>query len=165
MTHKAEEIRSLLNLFERSTWNEMRLETAGLKIAISKTGPLSTNVSSLSKSASSEAPASAVIASAVTAATSALRAAPAAVADALSGSQSYLRAPNLGVFWSKPKPDAPPFVVEGQMLERGDTVCVIEVMKLFTQVVAIERGRVTRVLVTDGTMVEHDTPLFVIQPT
>ena len=74
----------------------------------------------------------------------------------------YLRAPNLGVVWERPNPGAPPFVVEGQMVEPGDTVCLIEVMKLFTQVVSTVRGRIVRCLVSDGDMVENDTPLFVI---
>lgn len=73
-----------------------------------------------------------------------------------------MRAPNLGVVWERPNPGALPFVVEGQMVEPGDTVCLIEVMKLFTQVVSTVRGRIVRCLVSDGDMVENDTPLFVI---
>ena len=90
-------------------------------------------------------------------------AAPASTGSALSAGQSYLRAPNLGVVWGQPKPGAPAFVTEGQLIEAGTTVCLIEVMKLFTQVASTRRARVVRCLVADGEMVEHDSPLFIIE--
>ena len=81
----------------------------------------------------------------------------------LAPGQVYLRAPSLGVVWGRPKPGAPSFIEVGQMVEVGTTVCLIEVMKLFTQMDSTVRGKVVRCLVTDGEMVEHDTPVFIVE--
>lgn len=164
MTAKNEEIRSLLSFFEKSTWEEMRLEVGGVKIAVSKTGSLANRGAAAAVPASAaitavSAPAAAVVSHAPPVAT----AAPASTGSALAAGQSYLRAPNLGVVWGQPKPGAPAFVTEGQLIEAGTTVCLIEVMKLFTQVASARRARVVRCLVADGEMVEHDSPLFIIE--
>ena len=67
------------------------------------------------------------------------------------------------MFWKQPKPGEPAYVQIGENIEAGTTVCLIEVMKLFTPVKAGLAGRIVRCLVEDGDMVEHDTPLFVVQ--
>ena len=165
MTAKNEEIRSLLSFFEKSTWEEMRLEVGGVKIAVSKTGSLANRgaaVQAPAAIAAVSAPAAAAVSLAPHVATT-TTAAPASTGSALAAGQSYLRAPNLGVVWGQPKPGAPAFVTEGQLIEAGTTVCLIEVMKLFTQVASTRRARVIRCLVADGEMVEHDSPLFIIE--
>ena len=167
MTAKNEEIRSLLSFFEKSTWEEMRLEVSGVKIAVSKTGSLAnrgaaTQAAVPAPAAAVSAPAAAAVSHAPPVATAAT-AAPASTGSALAAGQSYLRAPNLGVVWGQPKPGAPAFVTEGQLIEAGTTVCLIEVMKLFTQVASTRRARVVRCLVADGEMVEYDSPLFIIE--
>lgn len=174
MTAKNEEIRSLLSFFEKSTWEEMRLEVGGVKIAVSKTGSLANRGAAVQAAgpapaaiaaAAVSAPAAAAVSLAppAAAAAAAAAAAPASTGSALAAGQSYLRAPNLGVVWGQPKPGAPAFVTEGQLIEAGTTVCLIEVMKLFTQVASTRRARVVRCLVIDGEMVEYDSPLFIIE--
>ena len=84
--------------------------------------------------------------------------------DELYGSgQEVIKAPNLGTFWRRPKPDTPCFVEEGDMVKPETTVCVLEVMKLFTQVNAGVRGRIIKVCAKDGQMVEYETPLFIVE--
>ena len=161
MSAKNEEIRSLLSFFEKSSWEELRLETGGVKIAVSKSGSLSIHTAAASALAETmPTPFPVRVASQAQSATHN----PAPAASALAPGQVYLRAPNLGVVWGRPKPGAPAFVEQGQLIEEGTTVCLIEVMKLFTQVASNVRGRVVRCLVADGEMVEHDSPLFVIEP-
>jgi acetyl-CoA carboxylase biotin carboxyl carrier protein len=159
MTIKNEEIRSLLTFFEKSGWQEMRLEVGEVKIAVSKNGSLSSVAS-----ASPQAVASVASPPVATpqAAPSAL-AAPAAANPALAAGQAYVRAPSLGVVWGQSKPGAPPFVEVGQQIDVGTTVCLLEVMKLFTQVTSNVKGKIVRRLVADGEMVEHDTPLFIVE--
>lgn len=156
MSIKNEEIRSLLTFFEKSGWQELRLEIGDVKIAVSKSGSLTTHAAS--------APATAVTA-ATSIASPAASATPVAAqpAAALAPGQVYLRAPSLGVIWGQSKPGAPSFVEEGQQIEAGATVCLLEVMKLFTQVTSNVKGKIVRRLVADGEMVEHDTPLFIIE--
>ena len=71
-----------------------------------------------------------------------------------------VRAPNLGTFWRRPKPGAPPYIEIGQEGDEDTEVCLIEVMKLFTPIKAGCKGRIADLLGEDGEMVEFDQPLF-----
>ncbi len=158
---KNEEIKSLLTFFEKSDWQELRLEVAGVKIAVSKNGSLATTTVAAPVAVASVAAAPAAASATIVA--PAAKPAAAAPSAELTAGQVYLRAPSLGVVWGQSKPDAPPFVQEGQMIEAGAPLCLIEVMKLFTQVNSNVKGKVVRRLVADGEMVEHDAPLFIIE--
>jgi acetyl-CoA carboxylase biotin carboxyl carrier protein len=83
--------------------------------------------------------------------------------DAASAGERTVTAPTIGVFWSAPEPGAAPFVAVGARIEAGAVLCIVEVMKLMTNVVAPASGTVTAVLVGDGTDVEFGTPLFRIR--
>jgi len=74
-----------------------------------------------------------------------------------------LRSPMVGTFYSAPNPDAAAFVKKGQKVNAGDTVCLIEAMKMFNQIEAEVSGIVVAILVEDGQPVEYDEPLFVIK--
>lgn len=74
-----------------------------------------------------------------------------------------IKAPMLGTFYKAPKPGAAPFVEVGQIVDKEDTVCVIEVMKLFSTVKAGINGRIVKILVEDSQMVEFDQPLFLVE--
>lgn len=74
-------------------------------------------------------------------------------------------APMVGTFYRSPNPDAPPFVGEGDLITPGQTVCIIEAMKLFNEIQADLGGRVVRVLAENATPVEYGQPLFLIDPT
>lgn len=74
-----------------------------------------------------------------------------------------IRAPMLGTFYRAPKPGAPPFVQVDQSIEEEDTVCIIEVMKLFNTVKAGVRGRIKKICVEDGQMVEYQQTLFLVE--
>jgi acetyl-CoA carboxylase biotin carboxyl carrier protein len=73
-----------------------------------------------------------------------------------------IRAPMLGTFYRSPAPGDPPFVEIGKRVQADDTVCLIEVMKLFSSINAGVDGVVTRILVENGTMVEFGQMLIVI---
>ncbi len=161
MAVNKEDIRNLVRLFEQSDWQEMRLEVEGLKLAISKRGPMEAR----GPVPSAGAPPSAAPVPAAGPAPAATPS-PLPVSDApaaLAAGQVLIKAPNLGVFWKQPKPGAPPYVQDGEAVEPDTTVCLIEVMKLFTPVKAGISGKIVRCLVEDGEMVEHDTPLYVVQ--
>lgn len=74
----------------------------------------------------------------------------------------HIRSPMLGTFYRASKPGAPPFVEEGRMVDADDTVCIIEVMKLFNTVKSGVKGRIAKVLVRDGEMVEFQQTLFLV---
>jgi len=73
-----------------------------------------------------------------------------------------LRSPMVGTFYASPNPEAPPFVKVGQTVKVGDTLAVIEAMKMFNQIEADAAGTVLAVLASSGQPVEFDEPLFVI---
>jgi acetyl-CoA carboxylase biotin carboxyl carrier protein len=73
-----------------------------------------------------------------------------------------VRAPMLGTFYRAPSPGAPPFVEVGQRVRSDDTVCIIEVMKLFNSIKAGVDGVVTRILVENAKLVEYNQALIVV---
>ncbi len=73
-----------------------------------------------------------------------------------------IRSPMVGTFYRAPSPTAKPFVEEGQRVKAGDTLCIVEAMKMLNQIEADRDGVITAVLVENGQPVEYDQPLFLI---
>ena len=73
------------------------------------------------------------------------------------------KSPMVGVVYMSPEPNAKPFVVEGQSVKKGDTLCLIEAMKTFNPVKATKDGVVKKILVKNSETVEYEQPLFVIE--
>ncbi len=75
-----------------------------------------------------------------------------------------IKSPILGTFYQAPKPGEPPFVEIGALVDEETTVCLIEVMKLFTTIKAGRRGRITGIRAQDGQLVEYNEVLFLMDP-
>ena len=75
-----------------------------------------------------------------------------------------IKSPMIGTFYRSSGPDKEPFVSVGDTIGNGDTVCIIEAMKLFNEIEAEVSGKVVKVLVDDATPVEYDQPLLLIDP-
>ena len=73
-----------------------------------------------------------------------------------------VRSPMVGTYYAAPAPDKPPFVTVGQAVKAGDTLGIIEAMKMFNPIEAEVSGTVLKILVESGQPVEFDQPLFVI---
>jgi acetyl-CoA carboxylase biotin carboxyl carrier protein len=82
------------------------------------------------------------------------------VAEAVSG--TYVKSPMVGTFYRSPSPGASPFVELGQAVKPGDTLCIIEAMKLLNEIEAEVAGTVKECLVENGQAVEYGQPLFLI---
>lgn len=74
-----------------------------------------------------------------------------------------IRSPMVGTYYASPSPDAGPFVELGQKVREGETLCIIEAMKMFNQIEAEVSGTVVAILAENGQPVEFDQPLFVIR--
>lgn len=74
-----------------------------------------------------------------------------------------LRSPMVGTMYTSPSPDAAPFVTLGQSVKVGDTVCIIEAMKMFNEIEADRAGTITAILISNGDPIEYDQPLFTIE--
>ena len=82
--------------------------------------------------------------------------------DGGTGKGDIIKSPMVGTFYSKPSPEEPPFVIAGQDVKKGDTLCLIEVMKLYTALESAIDGTVETIFVEEGALVEFDQPLFSI---
>jgi acetyl-CoA carboxylase biotin carboxyl carrier protein len=76
---------------------------------------------------------------------------------------SLVRSPMVGTFYRSPSPGSRPFVEEGDSVKVGDTLCIIEAMKILNQIECEKSGTVKRILVENGQPVEYNEPLFVIE--
>jgi acetyl-CoA carboxylase biotin carboxyl carrier protein len=77
---------------------------------------------------------------------------------------TVVESPSVGLFWRSPAPGAPPFVDVGTEVSAGDTMAIVEVMKLMSHVVSPAPGTVTAIFADNGARVEYGQPLFTIEP-
>jgi acetyl-CoA carboxylase biotin carboxyl carrier protein len=77
---------------------------------------------------------------------------------------TVIESPSVGLFWRSPAPGAPPFVEVGGQVSAGDTLAIVEVMKLMSHVVAPAPGTIEAILAENGARVEYGQPLFTIEP-
>lgn len=75
-----------------------------------------------------------------------------------------IKSPMIGTFYRSSGPDKEPFVSVGDNIGDGDTICIIEAMKLFNEIDSEVKGKIVKVLVDDATPVEYDQPLFLVDP-
>jgi len=85
----------------------------------------------------------------------------AAAPDQVAGTP--IKSPMVGTFYRSASPTAKPFVEVGSSVKSGDTLCVVEAMKMFNQIEAETSGTITAILVENGQPVEYDQPLFIIE--
>ena len=72
----------------------------------------------------------------------------------------YVKSPAVGVFYAAPSPDSKPFVAVGDTVHKGDTLCIIEAMKLMNEINSEMDGEIAEICVGNGQVVEYDQPLF-----
>lgn len=91
--------------------------------------------------------------------------APAAAAPAPAAEETghVMKSPMVGTFYRSANPEAPAFTEVGKTVKEGDTVCIIEAMKMMNQIAADKSGTIKKILVENGATVEFDQPLFIIE--
>ncbi|KOO06711.1 acetyl-CoA carboxylase biotin carboxyl carrier protein [Vibrio hepatarius] len=148
-------IKKLIELVEESGIAELEISEGEESVRISRSGP-----------AVAPAPVHYAAAPApVAAAPAAPAAAPAPAAEAAPAVPAghQVLSPMVGTFYRSPSPDAKAFVEVGQSVKAGETLCIVEAMKMMNQIEADKSGVVTAILVEDGQPVEFDQPLVVIE--
>ena len=76
---------------------------------------------------------------------------------------NIVKSPMVGTFYIKPSPTSDPYVQIGKEVRKGETLCIIEAMKLMNEIESEFSGKITEILVKDGDTVEYGTPLFIIK--
>ena len=157
------EIQSLIKFVAKSGASEVKLEMEDIKITI-KTGSEAPETTII-QAAPAVAAAPQMVAQAPVAQPAA-PAAPAAEAPAQDDESKYLtiKSPIIGTFYRRPSPDKPMFAEVGTNVKAGDTVCIIEAMKLFNEIESEVSGKIVKILVDDASPVEFDQPLFLVDP-
>ncbi|MBC6990303.1 acetyl-CoA carboxylase biotin carboxyl carrier protein [Hymenobacter sp. BT491] len=161
---KAKELQELLDFIAKSGLNKVNIETEEFKISVQREPSYKPIIGSV-PAAPAPAPVAAAPAPAPAAAPTQATPAPTPAPEAAASSNYQpLKAPMIGTFYRSNSPDNPPFVSVGDMVEKGQVICIIEAMKLFNEIEAESSGRVVKVLVENSTPVEYDQPLFLIEP-
>lgn len=146
-------IKTLIELLEASDLAEIEVKEGDDAVRISRPSAMPVAAAPVAVAAPAAAPAP--------------TAAPAAEASTHNESTANagvtISSPMVGTFYMAPSPEAPPFVEVGQHVNRGDTVCIIEAMKMFNQIEAEKSGTIKAILVESGQPVEFGQDLFVIE--
>lgn len=144
-------LKKLIDLVEESGIAEIEVTEGEEKVRITRT----------------TAAAAPIYAAPAPAAAAPVAAAPAAAAPAAAPAARDLsnaqKSPMVGTFYRAPGPNAAAFVEIGQQVKAGDTLCIIEAMKLMNEIEAEKSGVVKEILVENGTPVEYGEPLFIIE--
>lgn len=157
---KISEIKELIQLISDSEINEMELQKEEVRLILRKGG--TSQIQTVQHQAAMfPSPAS----SPATVAPLAPEAAPASRAEVLLPvSGKSVKAPMVGTFYRASRPDAAPFASIGDKVKEGQTLCIIEAMKLMNQIEAEFGGTVVDIPVDDGQPVEYGQTLFIIDP-
>ncbi|ALM20941.1 biotin carboxyl carrier protein of acetyl-CoA carboxylase [Nonlabens tegetincola] len=158
------EIQNLIKFVAKSGASEVKLEMDDVKITIkTQSDEPVTYVQQAPVMAAPQPAAPAPVAPAAPAAPASSDApAPAAASD--DSKYITVKSPIIGTFYRKPAPDKPLFVEVGDSIKEGDTLCIIEAMKLFNEIESEVSGTIVKVLVDDSSPVEFDQPLFLVDP-
>jgi acetyl-CoA carboxylase biotin carboxyl carrier protein len=161
------QILAALRLIEESDFDEVRLETDGFRLHVRKSGVPARLDAVQSASAPPAAPSCAQLHALSAHADPPAPASAGSPADAeavVPPGMVAIRAPMIGTFYRAPAPHLPPFVEPGVDVKPDDTVCLIEVMKLFNTLKAGVAGRVAKVLAKNAAPVAKDQVLMIIEP-
>ncbi|MDA9993602.1 acetyl-CoA carboxylase biotin carboxyl carrier protein [Flavobacteriales bacterium] len=163
---KLTEIQDLIKFVARASVTEVEIEQKEFKITIKSEMPRGRGKKDEPIVQAIQVPAGMMQAPMMTAPA----AAPSATADASDSdaeeTNDYIevKSPMIGTFYRRPAPDKDLFCEVGDVVKQGDTVCVIEAMKLFNEIESEVSGKIVKILVDDNSPVEYDQPLFLVDP-
>jgi len=151
----------LIRAFDDSSVDSLEIERGGTRVRLAKTPPV--NVTQAAPAAPAAAPQAASGAGAPAAAGGSAGAPP-APAQAAAEDLTEITSPMVGTFYRAPAPDAPPYVEEGTKVGVGDTLCIIEAMKLMNELECEVKGTIAEICVENGQPVESGQVLFRVRP-
>ena len=147
-------LKTLIDLVSDSNVSELEITEAEGKVRIVKSGPAP--VAMVTQMA-------APVAAPVAAAPAAAPAAALAPAPEAAPTGHQVKSPMVGTFYRSSSPGAKSFVEVGSQVKEGDTICIIEAMKILNEIEADKSGTITQILAENGQAVEYGAPLFIIE--
>lgn len=157
------EIRQLLKMVEGSDIHEIEIEEDGNKLRITKAGPSHNgDVHVIQAAPPMAAPVAQQMAPALPSEPAPVTEVPAAE-PAKSDNIAEIRSPMVGTFYRAPSPDADPYVEVGQSVAVGQTMCIVEAMKLMNEIESEVSGKVVEILVENAQPVEYNQVLFLVE--
>jgi acetyl-CoA carboxylase biotin carboxyl carrier protein len=156
---KVKELRELIDFISNTGLEEVNIETEEFKVQV-KRSPETTTVAAAPQV---HAPAP-VVAPPAAPAPSATAAPEVNTGAPAASNLIEVKSPMIGTFYRSPNPESPSFIEVGDKIKPGDTVCIVEAMKLFNEIEAEVSGTVVEILVDNASPVEYDQPLFLVDP-
>ena len=153
------EIRDLIDFIAQSGLNEVNVETSELKLHVKREPDQKVFKSSAAPAMISSAPTQ----NALPAQTPSTPQTPARPA-ASSSTTVEIKSPMIGTFYRSANPDSPSFASVGDKITKGQTVCIIEAMKLFNEIESEVSGTIVKAMIENSSPVEYDQVLFVVEP-
>ena len=151
-------LKTLIDLVSDSNVSELEITEAEGKVRIVKSGPAPVAVVT-----QMAAPVAAPVAAAAPAAAPAAAAPAPAPAPEVAPAGHQVKSPMVGTFYRSSSPGAKSFVEVGSQVKEGDTICIIEAMKILNEIEADKSGTITQILAENGQAVEYGAPLFIIE--
>lgn len=155
---KTSEIRDLIDFIAQSGLNEVDIETKDIKLHVKREPDQKVLRSSAPVMAGQPSNMQSPVAVAVTSSTPTKAEKPAGKA------MLEIKSPMIGTFYRSSNPDSPPFASVGDKVSKGQTVAIIEAMKLFNEIESEVSGTIVKVMVENASPVEYDQVLFVVEP-
>lgn len=151
------EVKELIRVFDKSELNKLKVKEGEFEISMQKGFESSTVVTTNQQAPVAQAP----VAQASAPATQ--QEAPKAEAAASNNSNDTINSPMVGTYYAAPSPEASDFVKPGDTVKKGQTLCILEAMKIMNEVEAEFDCKIVEVLVNNGEPVEYDMPLFAVE--
>ena len=149
---KIKEIQDIINFIKKSDLDDVSIETENYKIRVKKNNGNYTTTD-LPKEVKVSTPQSQKQVKKVD-----------EKKESTSSNNLIIKSPMIGTFYRSPNPESDPFVSEGDTIKVGQTICIVEAMKLFNDIESEVSGKVVKILVDDNSPIEFDQPLFEVEP-
>ena len=141
---KNKEIEDIINFIKKTDLDDVSIETENYKIRVKKNNNQSYFTSKKS--------------------TKKIKEVEKKVEDSEIDNKLTIKSPMIGTFYRAANPESDPFIKEGDKVSKGQTICIIEAMKLFNEIESEISGTIVEILVDDASPVEYDQDLFIIDP-
>ncbi len=152
---KSKEIRDLIDFIAETGLNEVNIETEEIKLSVKRSADVQVAAAPMAAQ-----PAAAPVIAAPAPVATTTDSAPATE----NSNYVEVKSPMIGTFYRSTNPETPPFVNVGDSITVGQTVCIVEAMKLFNEIESEVSGTIVKMLVENSSPVEYDQPLFLVDP-